>query len=154
MPHAHNFNAQLEWTGAQIGATESYAAYSREYRVAIEGKPDLIGSAALAFRGDASLHNPEDLLLAAISACHMLSYLALCSRKGISVSSYADACTARMERKGGTLAFVEAVLNPVVGLAAGDRDAALALHHMAHEECFIAASVNFPILCRPTLLEV
>lgn len=152
MPHVHEYAATIEWTGGLQGSTASYAAYSREYRISIQGKPDLIGSADPAFRGDPSLYNPEDLLLAAVSTCHMLSYLALCARKGIEVISYADSCTARMEPKGGTLTFVEAILNPVVGLSAGDRELAVELHHLAHEECYVAASVNFPILCRPTLL--
>ncbi len=153
MPHVHEYAATIEWTGAQRGSTASYAAYSREHRISIVGKPDLIGSADPAFRGDGSLYNPEDLLLAAASTCHMLSYLAICARQGIGVTSYTDSCTARMEPKGGTMAFVEVILNPVVGLGSGDRDKAMELHHQAHDECYVAASVNFPIRCRPTLLE-
>src|SRR5690349_16085197 len=76
----HHFQSRLVWTGAEQGGTTSYEAYSRRYRVDIEGKPSIVGSAAPPFLGDGSLHNPEDMLMVALSACHCLSYLALCAR--------------------------------------------------------------------------
>ena len=79
----HVFRCSLEWTGAAGGATTHYDHYRRDYRVDFPDKPSLLGSAAPAFRGDGSLHNPEDLLVAALSACHCLSYLALCARARI-----------------------------------------------------------------------
>src|SRR6478672_8366375 len=75
----HRYAASLTWTGADAGPTTSYQSYSRAWRIAFAGKPVLEGSADPTFRGDPALHNPEELLLAALATCHMLSYLALCS---------------------------------------------------------------------------
>jgi organic hydroperoxide reductase OsmC/OhrA len=150
MAREHLFRAHTVWTGAAKGAVVDYASYSREYTFAVEGKPTLTGSAAGAYRGDESLPNPEELLLAAVSACHLLSYLALCARAGISVVAYEDTCTATMTFKDGKMRIVEALLCPVVTLAPGaDAARALALHEEANAECFIANSVNFPVLHRP-----
>lgn len=151
MSHEHHFTAHLVWTGAARGTTSSYAAYSREYRVDIEGKPSIAGSAAPPFRGDGALHNPEDMLMAALSACHCLSYLALCARQGVHVASYEDRATGKMERKDGKIRFTEVVLRPVVEIVGGDETRALALHHDAHEECFIASSVNFDVRNEPVV---
>jgi organic hydroperoxide reductase OsmC/OhrA len=154
MPTSHAFAATLEWTGARAGVTSNYESYSREYAVAMEGKPTLVGSSAPVFRGDGGLHNPEDLLLAAVVACHLLSYLALCARRGIEVVSYRDSCTATMEVRDGVLRFVEATLRPVVEIASGDVALAMELHKRAHAECFIAASVNFPIACQAQIVKL
>ena len=146
MPHEHHFQALVTWTGAANGPTESYRSYSREYRVQIEGKPDLRASAAPPFFGDGSLHNPEDLLLAAVAGCHLLSYLAIVARQGILVTSYTDEATATMAFKDGKMRIVEATLRPKVTVAPGtDIEKAEHLHAQANQECFIASSVNFPI---------
>ena len=144
-PRAHTYRARLEWTGAAQGATRDYASYSREYRVTIGGKPALRGSADPFFRGDAALHNPEDMLVAALSSCHMLSYLALCARDGIEVVAYEDDAVGTMEETAGVGRFVRAVLHPRVAVARGDLAKARALHDEAHAQCFIASSVNFPV---------
>lgn len=146
MSRTHDYSARLVWSGADRGPTESYAGYARDYRVEIPGKPALLGSADPAFRGDPALYNPEDLLLAALSACHMLTYLALAARAGIRVSAYEDAARGTMVLEGGGGHFTEVVLRPRVAVAPGD-DMALArrLHERAHADCFIAASVNFPV---------
>jgi len=150
MAHEHHFRSHLEWTGANHGPATDYESYSREYRVSIEGKPDLIGSAATPFRGDGSLPNPEDLLLAALSACHCLSYLALCVRAGITVVAYEDEATALMTFKDGKMRITEATLRPRVRLGPGaDMEKALHLHERANAECFIASSVNFPVRHEP-----
>src|SRR6185437_2300385 len=142
----HIFQARTTWSGAGAGPTSSYEAYSREYLVEIEGKANLKGSAAPAYRGDPSLHNPEDLLLAALSTCHMLSYLALAAMAGIKVTSYVDDCSATMTFKDGKMRFVETTLKPRVTVAVGtDLEKAESLHERANQECFIANSVNFPV---------
>lgn len=152
MAHEHEYAAWLTWTGAAAGPTTTYAAYSREYRVEFAGKPALLGSADPAFRGDPALHNPEDLLVAALSACHMLSYLALCARAGIAVRAYRDEARGRMAMKDGRMRFVEVVLHPEVELEPGaSLDRAKALHAEAHAVCFIANSVNFPVRNEPTV---
>jgi organic hydroperoxide reductase OsmC/OhrA len=150
---AHHFATHLVWTGAESGATVSYEAYSREHRIDIEGKPSLVGSAAPAFRGDPTLHNPEDLLMAALSSCHCLSYLALCAKSRITVVAYEDSATGIMARVDGVTRFTEVVLHPRVTISAGsDAEKARALHTRAHSICFIANSVNFEVRNEPEIL--
>ena len=151
MAKEHHFAARLVWTGAERGTTKSYDSYGRDYRVEIEGKPPLMGSSDPTFRGDASKHNPEDLLVVALSACHMLSYLAACARAGIEVAAYEDKASGLMTIKDGRMRFTEVTLAPRVVIAAGDLDKATALHESAHDMCFIANSVNFPVLHMPTM---
>lgn len=149
----HRYATRLIWTGNLGEGTASYAAYARDYTVVVPGKPSLAGSADAMFRGDPERHNPEDLLVAALSACHMLAYLALCARQGVRVLSYEDEAT-------GTLAlgaagggrFVEVVLVPAVTIAEGDDEAlAVRLHDEAHRLCFIASSCSVPVRHRPTV---
>src|SRR5687768_18606268 len=101
MARTHDYHAHLTWTGAAGGGTTSYTAYSREWSVAIDGRPALRGSADALFRGDPALHNPEDLLVAALSSCHLLSYLALAARAGLHVVAYEDAAAGTMTFEGG-----------------------------------------------------
>ncbi len=149
---SHRFECRLIWTGAAQGSTTSYESYSREYRLDIPGKPSLRGSAAGAFRGDGTLPNPEDLLVASLSACHFLSYAALCSRAGVHLMTYEDDAEGTMQKEGGVVRFMEVVLHPKVGIAPGsDPEKARALHERAHAICFIANSVNFPVRNEPTI---
>jgi organic hydroperoxide reductase OsmC/OhrA len=143
----HEYTAEVVWEGDPDATTFAYASYSRRYRVAIDGKPDLAGSADPMFRGEADRHNPEDLLVTAVATCHMLSYLALCSLQGIVVLAYSDRPRGTLVlTSGGGGKFEEVVLAPRVTIAAGsDLAAAEALHARAHEVCFIANSCNFPI---------
>ena len=151
--HAHVFHAKLVWTGAAKGGTTNYDTYSREYRVDIPGKPSLTGSAAPVFKGDAALQNPEDWLVAALSACHALTYLALCARKRIEVVAYEDDAVGKMEEVDKVIRFTDVLLKPVVTLRQGaDLELARSLHEKAHHHCFIANSVNFPVRNDPRLL--
>lgn len=149
----HEYVSRLVWEGNTGEGTAGYERYGRGYRVEIDGKPDLAGSADPMFRGDGALHNPEDLFVAAISSCHMLSYLALCARRGVRVMSYEDEArgTLRFDATGGGR-FVEVTLSPRVTIAAGS-DLALAreLHGPAHETCYVASSCNTPIHHRATV---
>jgi organic hydroperoxide reductase OsmC/OhrA len=148
----HRFECRLVWTGAMKGPTANYDTYSREYRVDFQGKPSIRGTAAPAFRGDPALHNPEDLLVAALSGCHALSYLALCARGGIQVTGYEDEVYGTMERVNGVVKFTEVVLHPKVTIAPGsDAEKARALQEKAHAICFIASSVNFPVRNESTI---
>lgn len=145
----HRYTSELRWDGS---STASYATYTREFRVASPRKPLLVGSADPAFRGDPSRHSPEDLLLAAVASCHMLSYLALCARHGIDVLAYADEASGQMTATAQAGKFDEIVLRPRVAIAAGgDVELARTLHDRAHESCYIAASCSFPIRCAPTV---
>ena len=142
----HEYTASLVWTGARSGPTSSYAGYSREYEFRSAGKPTIRGSADAHFRGDASLYNPEDLLVVALSTCHLLSYLADCSRAGVHVVSYEDDARGTMAMKDGKMRFIDVLLKPRVTVARGtDLDKARALHEQAHAGCYVASSVNFPV---------
>lgn len=149
----HEYGADLVWTGNQGEGTATYGGYSREHRVRMAGKPELALSADRLFRGDPSKHNPEDLLIAAIAGCHMLAYLALCARQGVNVIAYQDRAVGIMvtDRDGGGK-FESVLLKPVVTIAPdSDERLALALHHTAHQQCFIANSCSVPIGHEPTI---
>ncbi|MFO0586047.1 MAG: OsmC family protein [Polyangiaceae bacterium] len=151
---AHGFECHTTWTGASAGPTVNYRSYSRDLLVEIPGKPAIKASSAAAFLGDGALHNPEDMLMAALSTCHCLSYLALAARAGIAVIAYEDAATGTMEWEGGTYHFSRAVLHPKVTVQKGaDLAKARALHEEAHKACFIARSVNFPVDHEAAILE-
>lgn len=149
----HEYAARVVWEGNTGEGTARYAGYGREYRVMVDGKPDLAGSADPAFRGDAARHNPEDLFVASISACHMLFYLSLCARRGVRVLAYEDHAHGVMRADaGGGGRFHEVVLRPRVTID-DPAHAALAsqLHDAAHALCFIANSCSFPIRHEPVI---
>lgn len=153
MAREHNYAATITWTGNQGSGTSGYRAYSRNHDIAVAGKPVIAGSSDPAFRGDPTRHNPEDLLIGSVSACHMLWYLHLCSAAGIVVTAYEDPASGTMsEAPDGSGRFVEIVLRPQVTLSHGDPAEAESLHHKAHELCFIANSVNFPIRIEPSVV--
>tara|TARA_R100000789_G_C2935878_1_gene130579 strand:+ start:126 stop:596 length:471 start_codon:yes stop_codon:yes gene_type:complete len=150
---SHNYQSQIKWTGNKGNGTKSYTSYERSYDIIIENKPTLKGSADPAFRGDASVHNPEDFFLASISSCHMLWYLHLCAENNITVIDYQDKANAEMilttEGKG---QFTKAELHPEVIILEKDKiELAESLHEKANEYCFIANSCNFPIHHKPTI---
>jgi organic hydroperoxide reductase OsmC/OhrA len=149
----HEYAARLVWDGNTGTGTASYRNYGRNYRVLVSGKPDLAGTADPAFLGQADKHNPEDLFLAAISACHMLSYLALCARSGIRVSAYEDRAQGRLVLDpNGSGRFEEVTLSPNVTIETpGNAAAATRLHDTAHEQCFIANSCRVPIRLQATV---
>lgn len=145
----HRYTLELSWTGNSGNGTADYRSYERSHAVKIDDKKILSMSSDPAFRGDASKHNPEDLLLASLSSCHMLWYLHLCADAGIVVTAYTDKPVATMVLNAdGSGKFTEVILNPVVVITDAARIAdAMALHEQAHTYCFIANSVNFPVLC-------
>ncbi len=147
MAREHSYEATITWTGNLGEGTANYRSYARSHRIEIEGKPILEGSADAAFRGDATLHNPEDMLLAAVSTCHMLWYLHLCSEAGVTVLAYRDEAQGSMtlDADGGGR-FTSLTLHPQVTIAAGgDVATAEALHGPANAKCFIANSLNLPV---------
>jgi len=152
----HEYRMHLQWEGNRGEGTSNYGGYDRLFRIRMDGKPDLLGSADPAFRGDSSKHNPEDLLLAALSSCHLLSYLALCARRGITVLEYRDEAHGVMvvTPKGGGR-FTSVTLHPQVIIRGKEQQAlALELHTQAHADCFIAASCNFPVENHPEVIAV
>ncbi len=150
----HHYETTVVWTGNLGQGTSDVRAYGRQHEITVADRPPIPGSADPAFRGDPLRYNPEDLLLAALSACHMLWYLHLCAVAGITVVDYRDEAQGEMEEwRAGGGRFTEAELRPVVTVTAeSDREKALALHKTAHENCFVANSVNFPLRCQPTIV--
>ena len=151
--HPHRYHAKVEWTGNHGTGTDGYRNYGREHVIRIEGKPDIAGSSDPMFRGDASKHNPEDMLVIALSTCHMLAYLHVVTLAGVVVKAYTDAAEGTMVIEGNGGHFTEVVLHPVVTISASSDPAkAEAAHDDAHHACFIAASVNFPVRCEPRIV--
>lgn len=150
----HHYNATIRWTGNNGTGTDHYKNYERSHQIIVENKSDILGSSDPAFRGDKTKHNPEDLLVASLSACHMLWYLHLCSEAGVIVIDYTDNATGVMiETPNGSGRFTEVVLNPIVIVTEYSMvEKANELHKKAHELCFIANSVNFPVKHYPTAM--
>ena len=148
----HTYGTYVHWTSSSGEGTSSYRSYSRDHTIGGKGKPEIAASSDPSFRGDPARYNPEELLVASVSSCHMLWYLHLCSVNGIKVVDYADNASGAMEENDGSGQFVEVELRPVVTiLSATDRERALALHREAHQLCFIARSVNFPVKVDATI---
>lgn len=152
MSKQHGYQATIVWTGNRGDGTTSYRGYSRDHDIIIAGKPTIAGSSDPGFRGDATRHNPEDLLVASLSTCHMLWFLHLCTTRGIVATAYEDDAHGTMvEDADGGGRFTEVVLHPRVTISAGDPAVAAALHHEAHAKCFVANSVNFPVRHEPVI---
>jgi organic hydroperoxide reductase OsmC/OhrA len=147
MEKLHHYKAVIQWTGNKGSGTDHYTHYERDYNIHFENKPIINGSSDPAFRGDEKKYNPEDLLVSALSSCHMLWYLHLCSFEGVVVVEYTDYATGIMEeRKDGSGCFTEVVLNPRVIVSLESMiPRATELHATANQMCFIANSVNFPV---------
>ncbi|KQR54640.1 peroxiredoxin [Leifsonia sp. Leaf336] len=150
----HRYEIDLQWTGNRGEGTSGYKSYGRDHTVSTEGKHPIEGSADRTFFGDTDRWNPEELLLAALSQCHMLSYLAEAARAGVVVMGYTDRPTGVMEQTNdGGGHFTSAVLRPKVTIAdPAQAELAASLHAPAAAKCFIASSVNFPVDHEPELL--
>ena len=149
----HRYAVSLIWNGNLGTGTSGYRDYSRDYEIGADGKAAIHGSANPAFRGDPSRWNPEELLVASLSACHKLWYLHLAAEAGITVTAYTDRAEGVMEvGRDGVGRFKSVVLHPTVTVANGDPERARTLHKPAHEKCFIANSVNFAVECEPEIV--
>lgn len=151
MDRNHNYQLTIQWTGNTGQGTASYRTYERNHIIKASGKPDIAGSSDPNFRGDTTKYNPEELLVASLSACHMLWYLHLCAEAGIVVVEYVDHSTGVMiEAAQGGGHFTEVTLHPTVTITDNAMiGKANALHRKAHELCYIANSVNFPVHHKP-----
>lgn len=147
----HGYRLSIEWTGNLGTGTSGYRDYARTTIVRGEGKPEIAASADTPFRGDVDRWNPEELLLAALSQCHLLSYLYVAATAGVVVLDYHDEATGTMvQTEDGGGRMTEVTLHPVVTVAdPASAELALRLHADANSKCFIAASVNFPVLHEP-----
>lgn len=149
----HQYAVRVIWTGNNGTGTESYRGYARSHDISADGKPTIAASSDPAFRGDSSRWNPEELLVASLSACHKLWYLGLCSQAGIVVTAYEDMAEGSMvEEANGAGQFTSVILRPHVTISAASNEVkAMELHRQAHGMCFIARSVNFPVTNSPTI---
>lgn len=152
-PRRHSYPVNVTWTGNLGSGTSGYRDYARDCEISSDGRPPIHASADPAFRGDAARYNPENLLVAAISNCHMLWYLHVCAVARIVVISYSDDAEGTLVEGGESEGhFTDAVLRPVVEIAAGsDAEKALQLHDEAHRLCFIANSLNFEVRVEPVI---
>jgi organic hydroperoxide reductase OsmC/OhrA len=150
----HHYRIGLEWLGNRGTGTSGYRDYGREHLVTAEGKHPIEASADRTFHGDAERWNPEELLLAALSQCHLLSYLHVAAGRGVVVTAYTDAAEGTMEQTpDGGGRFTSATLRPTVTVASADMvEAAIDAHHEASRKCFIANSVNFPVGHEPSVV--
>ncbi|MEZ5872947.1 MAG: OsmC family protein [Nitratireductor sp.] len=150
----HEYSATISWTGNRGTGTSAYRAYDRTWDLESPGKPVLHCSNDPLLGGDPAKYNPEDMLLAALSACHMLWYLHLCANAGIVVTSYRDEPVGVGETaRNGAGRFLSATLRPRIMIAkGGDTARAEQIHHEVHQYCFIARSVNFPVGYEPEIV--
>jgi organic hydroperoxide reductase OsmC/OhrA len=154
MAVTHRYELTIRWTGNVGTGTSDYRGYGRDHEINGDGKPALLGSSDPAFRGDAARWNPEELLVAVLSQCHMLWYLHLCADGGVVVTGYTDTPvgTMTMDATGGGGQFTDVILRPAVTVADPSMtDKAMALHDEVSAVCFIARSVNFPVRHEPTV---
>jgi len=151
MAKENQFTSNVVWTGNTGEGTRAYRSYQRSWNVEVPGKPVIQCSNDPELGGDPTLMNPEDMLLSALSACHMLWFLHLASSAGIVVTAYRDEPLGLGETApDGAGRFVKATLRPRVTVMAGaDLAKAAALHQEVHKYCYIARSVAFPIEIKP-----
>ncbi len=147
MSRQHQFSAEIEWTGNMGTGTSSYTAYSRNHTLSADGKTPLACSSALAFRGDGTLYNPEDMLLYSVSSCHMLWFLHCCADAEVVVTAYTDRPQGTLEiAANGIGRFTVITLHPMVTLQNPEQAHLLPeLHEKAHQHCFIANSLRCPV---------
>lgn len=148
MPAVHQYTTQLLWTGNDGEGTRTYTSYDRSYVLSVHNKPVIPGSSDPHFHGDPTRYNPEELLVGALSSCHMLWFLHLCAAAGVVVEAYEDRAAGTMtEDADGSGRFAEVVLHPKVWIRGfdGNVEQINGIHTAAHQKCFIANSCNFPI---------
>ena len=152
MERKHKYTLTVQWTGNNGTGTSTYRGYERSHKIISGNKDDILCSSDPVFRGDKTKYNPEELLVAALSSCHMLSYLHLCADSGIVVVDYIDNPSGIMiESQDGSGYFKEVILNPVVTITDSTMvNKANELHKRANELCFIANSCNFKVHHKPT----
>lgn len=149
----HSYEVSVHWTGDRGTGTSGYRDYGRDHDVSADGKADIAGSADPTFRGDRDRWNPEEMVLAALAQCHMLSYLHVAVTQGFTVVDYEDHATAALNlNRDGSGELTGATLHPVVTILEADRIAdAEAAHAAANSLCFIARSVAFPVHHAPQI---
>lgn len=147
MSEEHVFETTLAYPADPAQKLPPAADFSRDNVLRAKGHPDVPGALPPALGGHDRGYSPEDLLILALSECHLLTYLAIAQRRGVAILRYEDRATGRLGKNAqGATQMLEVVLRPRVTVARGtDVAAAQALHERAHNHCFIASSVNFPV---------
>jgi organic hydroperoxide reductase OsmC/OhrA len=156
MSDNHTFEATVAWPADPSQKLPPDPAFSRNSVLASPGHPPIPGSSPTVFGGEATRYNPEELVTLALAECHMLTYLSLAARKKVAVLAYEDKATGVLGKDplSGKVKLLSAQLRPRVTVARGtDLDAARAMHAKAHEYCFVANSVNFPVENAPEIIE-
>ncbi len=152
MPGTHHYELVVEWLGDRGTGTSGYRDYDRTHEVRAAGKPVIAGSSDPAFRGDPDRWSPEELLVAALSQCHLLWYLHLAADGDVVVTRYTDTPVGTMIEDGSGGRFSGVTLRPAVTVADPAMcERALELHEAAAARCYIARSVSFPVDHRPTV---
>ncbi len=146
MANSHEFRAELVWEKGAEGEQRS------NHTVRLEGRPDLEVSAAPQYKGDPSCHNPEELLLASVASCQMLTYLAMAQHGGLDVLAYEDRATATLAIADRRMRITSVTLRPRIRLSAdADPEKARRLVDRAHQGCFVANSVSCDVVIDPDI---
>ncbi len=154
MSDVHVFDGALRWTGS-AAELDGKLQLARRFVLDFPGKAPIEGSSPAVFNGDDGRHNPETLMVASIMACHHLTYLAVCERARIRVTSYRDQARGTLGMKDGKMRMVEVLLQPQVTVAdAAQVQRAFELHEKAHANCFMSNSVNFTVTLQPVVTAV
>ncbi len=147
----HEYQVEITWTGNSGKGTKDYKAYERDHIIRVNGKPEIAGTSEVSYFGNKTRYNPEEMLVASLSACHMLWFLHLCSVNHIVVTSYTDKATGNMQTTpDGGGHFTEVILHPEITIAGMvEEEKMQQLQHQANKLCFIASSCNFPVVHKP-----
>jgi organic hydroperoxide reductase OsmC/OhrA len=145
-------HAGVRWK--RTSADFTYDTYNRAHEVRFKGGAIVLpSSSAPAFKGDADRVDPEEAFVASLSSCHMLTFLAICARKRLTVETYEDDAVGHLEkREDGKLWMAHVTLRPRVRFAPEaevDEKTLADIHHKSHEECFIANSVKTDVAVEP-----
>jgi organic hydroperoxide reductase OsmC/OhrA len=147
---AHHYPLTLTWTGNTLDG-----AYNRNATITTLGKPPILVSSAPEYAGDAACWNPEDLLGTALSTCHMLTFLALCSKAKVEIVGYEDHAEAVLDTVDKVARVTQVFLRPVIRVTSGTSMAKVVeLFEKAHKYCFVANSVTCEAVLEPRVVEV
>jgi organic hydroperoxide reductase OsmC/OhrA len=155
MAEEHVFETRLEYPADKAQKLPPDPDFSRDNRLIVEGHPEMPGALPAALGGHNRGYSPEDLMILSLSECHCLTYLRLAQKNRLAIRRYEDRATGRLGKNAaGMTQLLEVVLRPRVTVARGtDLAAARTLHERAHHHCFMANSVNFPVLHEPEIVE-
>ena len=150
MAQEHVFEGTLAWIGMADGQPFGPDTYPRTTALEFRGGASITASAPAPFKGDDTRPNPETLMLASLMQCHFLTFMAVAAKAGATVLDYTDRASGRIAIRDGRMRYVEVTLNPKVRFADSAHVERLAsFHEKAHANCFMANSVNFPVVVNP-----